>query len=80
MTFFLIFAIIFLVPIFKAGKLVYKSPSVKEIRDYCLERVEHQWDEVKRFENPHNYYVDMTQKLWDIKHNLLNEKKNNNRT
>jgi len=59
------------VPIFKQGKLVYELPSIHEIKKYCADQVETLWDEVKRFENPHNYYVDLSQKLWDIKHDLL---------
>ena len=61
-----------LVPIFKDGVCVYNRPTTKEIRAYCAEQLDLQWDEVKRFENPHNYYVDLSQKLWDIKHELLN--------
>ena len=64
-----------LVPIFKDGKCVYKSPDIEDIRKYCLEQVDTLWDEVKRFENPHDYYVDLSQKLWDIKHKLLEEHK-----
>lgn len=60
-----------LVPIFKNGKQVYTSPSAKEIRAYCLAQIDTLWDEVTRFENPHNYYVDLSQKLWDIKMNLI---------
>ena len=60
-----------LVPIFRGGKLVYPRPSIQEIRAYCARQIELQWDEVKRFENPHNYYVDLSQKLWDIKQDLL---------
>lgn len=59
------------VPIFKDGKCVYTSPSTSEIRDYCASQIDTLWDEVKRFENPHNYYVDLSQKLWDIKQDLL---------
>lgn len=58
------------VPIFKNGQCVYKSPSIDEIRDYCRQEVDSLWDEVKRFENPHRYYVDLSQKLWDIKKEL----------
>ena len=58
-------------PIFLGGKCVYESPSTEEIRTYCMAEVDSLWDEVKRFENPHNYYVDLSQKLWDIKHELL---------
>ena len=62
-----------LVPIFRGGKLVYQSPSITEMRAYCAAQIDLQWDEVKRFENPHNYYVDLSQKLWDIKHELLKQ-------
>lgn len=58
-------------PIFKNGRRVYESPSIEEMRAYCADQVDRLWDEVKRFENPHNYYVDLSQKLWDIKHRLL---------
>ncbi len=60
-----------LVPIFKDGVCVYQSPSIEKIRSYCLSEVDNLWDEVKRFENPHRYYVDLSQKLWDIKQSLL---------
>jgi len=59
------------VPIFKNGELVYTCPPLEEVRRYCLEQVDCLWDEVKRFDNPHNYYVDLSQKLWDIKYDLL---------
>ena len=59
------------VPIFKNGELVYKCPSLQEVRDYCMTQVDTLWDEVKRFDNPHKYYVDLSQKLWDIKYGLL---------
>ena len=59
------------VPVFKGGKLVYKLPSLEEIRAYCLAQVDTLWDEVKRFDNPQTYYVDLSQKLWDIKYDLL---------
>lgn len=58
------------VPIFKNGKCVYQSPSIEEIKEYCKREVESLWDEVKRFENPHRYYVDLSKKLWDIKKDL----------
>ncbi len=60
-----------LVPIFRGGELVYKKPSLDEIKAYCASQVDTLWDEVKRFENPHHYYVDLSQKLWDIKNDLL---------
>lgn len=61
------------VPIFEKGRCVYESPSLKEIKDYCKEKLDTIWDEVKRFENPHEYYVDLSQKLWDIRYKLLSE-------
>ena len=61
------------VPIFKNGQLVYKCPTLDEIRTYCLQQVDTLWDEVKRFDNPHIYYVDLSQKLWDIKYGLLKD-------
>ena len=59
------------VPVFQKGELVYKSPELSDIRDYCLAQVDTLWDEIKRFDNPQNYYVDLSQKLWDIKYALL---------
>ena len=59
------------VPVFRNGQLVYRRPGLKEIQNYCRAQVDTLWDEVKRFENPHNYYVDLSQKLWDIKQALL---------
>ena len=60
-------------PIFSKGKLVYTLPSLDEVKAYCTEQVNTLWDEVTRFENPHTYYVDLSQKLWDMKYNLLEE-------
>ena len=62
---------VLLEPIFKNGELVYKMPTLEEIRTYCKQQVDTLWDEVKRFDNPHNYYVDLSQRLWDIKYDLL---------
>lgn len=59
------------VPIFKGGQLVYKLPALEEIRTYCKEQVDTLWDEIKRFDNPQTYYVDLSQKLWDVKYGLL---------
>lgn len=61
------------VPIFLGGQLVYQSPTLEEIRVYCQQQVDTLWDEVKRFDNPHRYYVDLSQKLWDVKYTLLEE-------
>ncbi|MBE6547340.1 MAG: nicotinate phosphoribosyltransferase [Ruminococcaceae bacterium] len=60
-----------LVPIFKNGELVYEVPTLEEIRAHHQKEMNGMWDEVKRFTNPHNYYVDLSQKLWDIKNGLL---------
>lgn len=62
-------------PIFQAGELVYELPSLSEIQRYCIQELETLWDEVKRFENPHTYYVDLSQKLWEIKNRLLDAAK-----
>lgn len=61
------------VQVFKDGELVYKVPTVEESRAYCMREVDSLWDEVTRFENPHGYYVDLSQKLYDIKNTLLME-------
>ena len=62
-----------LVPIFQKGRLVYQSPPIGEMRAWCAAELDLMWDEVKRFENPHNYYVDLSQKLWDMKQELLQQ-------
>lgn len=59
------------VQLFRGGECVYESPSVDQIRSYCQQQLDTMWDEVLRFENPHNYYVDLSQKLWDVKQALL---------
>ena len=59
------------VPIFKNGELVYELPTLEQIRDYAIAQVDTLWDETKRFDNPQTYYVDLSQKLWDIKYGLL---------
>ena len=60
-----------LVPVFLHGKRVYDSPSLPEIREYCRQQIDTLWDEVKRFDYPHKYYVDLSDKLWDIQQHLL---------
>ena len=60
-----------LVPIFEHGKLVYNKPTIAEIRAYCTKELDSLWDSVKRFENPHDYYVDLSPKLWKIKDDIL---------
>ncbi len=61
------------VPVFRGGQLVYDLPALDQIRTYCQEQVDTLWDEVKRFDNPHKYYVDLSQRLWDVKHSLLEQ-------
>ena len=65
-----------LVPIFINGECVYESPSVDKIKERCKEELSSMWDEVLRFENPHNYYVDLSEKLWNEKHELLKRRYN----
>ncbi len=60
-----------LVQVFEKGKCVYNRPNLEEIRAYCKQQVDLLWDEVKRFENPHKFYVDLSPKLWEIKRRLL---------
>ncbi len=59
--------------IFRKGELVYNSPTVPEIAAYCREAVDTLWDEVKRFEKPHGYYVDLSPELWELRKNLLDK-------
>ena len=63
-------------PIFAHGELVYKVPNIEEVRSYCADQMSHLWEEVKRFENPHRYYVDLSPKLWKIKNDMLEEMRN----
>lgn len=49
----------------------FQSPSLNDIKKFCKAQVNTLWDEVKRFENPHRYYVDLSQKLWDTRSALL---------
>ena len=63
------------VQIFDKGKLIYKLPSLSEIQDYHQKEMETLWDEVKRIKFPHQYYVDLSQKLWDLKHELISVKR-----
>ena len=65
-----------LVPIFKDGEQVYSLPTLFEIRAHCEEEIEGMWDEVRRFSNPHNYYVDLSEKLWQIKNDMIAEYRN----
>ena len=62
-----------LVPIFEKGELVYDLPSLPEIKAHCEKEVASLWPEVRRFENPHGYYVDLSEKLMALKDRLLEE-------
>ncbi len=57
--------------IYDGGKLIYKSPTLDEIAKYEKEQLNTIWDEVKRLDNPQKYYVDLSKKLWDLKHSML---------
>ena len=61
-----------MVKVIENGELVYNLPSIDEIREHCSKELDTLWEEVKRFANPHQYYVDLSQKLWDIKNDLIN--------
>ena len=65
-----------LVPVFLNGERVYESPALKDIQTYCKQPVDTLWDEIKRFDNPQTYYVDLSQKLWDIQQELLRKNRN----
>lgn len=65
------------VKIFDKGNCIYESPKLKDIRSYCKEQIDTLWDEVKRFENPHKYYVDLSLPLWEMKEKLLKEHSDN---
>lgn len=62
-----------LVPIFKNGECIYQSPSVREIAEYCRQEKKTLWDETKRLFNPHQVYVDLSPKLYEVKRKLLEE-------
>ena len=68
-------AVPLLVPIFKQGKLVYDTPSLTEIRSYARREHETLWPEVLRLERPHQYYVDLSQTLWDLQQDLIKKHK-----
>ena len=65
-----------LVPVFKNGEQVYELPTINEIREHCKAEIEGMWEEVRRFTNPHNYYVDLSEKLWTLKHDMLAKHRN----
>ena len=61
------------VQLFDKGQCVYQCPSIDEVRDYCAEQIETLWGETLRFENPQTYYVDLSQNLWNMKNQLIEE-------
>ncbi len=62
-----------LVPIFVEGCLVYDLPPIAEIRDHCAREIATMWKEVLRFENPHGYYIDLSQRLWNLKNEMISK-------
>ncbi len=64
-----------MVKVIENGELVYELPSLTEIREHCAKELDTLWDEVKRFSNPHRYYVDLSQRLWDVKKDLIRDSK-----
>lgn len=64
-----------LVKIFDGGESVYESPNIEDIRNYCGEQINTLWEEVRRFEKPHKYFVDLSESLWTIKNQLLEKHK-----
>ena len=64
-----------MVKVIENGELVYELPSLTEIREHCAKELDTLWDEVKRFANPHRYYVDLSQRLWDVKKDLISNSK-----
>ena len=66
------------VRLFDHGKKVYDSPDIETIKQYCREQVETLWEETLRFENPQSYYVDLSQKLYELKQEMIREHRDRN--
>ena len=64
--------------LFDHGKKVYDSPDIETIKQYCREQVETLWEETLRFENPQSYYVDLSQKLYELKQEMIREHRDRN--
>ena len=64
------------VPVFKNGECIYNFPELDEIRAHCARELNTMWEEVLRFDNPHHYYVDLSEKLWTLKHEMIDRAKN----
>ena len=60
-----------LVQLFDKGKPVYESPDIETIKAYCQQQVDTLWSEITRLENPQTYFVDLSEKLWQVKNELL---------
>lgn len=60
-----------LVQVFEKGECIYHLPKLEDIKSYCAEQIDNLWDEVKRFEHPHRYYVDLSDTLWKERNQLL---------
>lgn len=58
--------------IFENGNLIYNNPNLKQIASFAKSELDTLWEEVKRIENPHKYYVDISKNLWDLKNEMLN--------
>jgi nicotinate phosphoribosyltransferase len=61
------------VQLFRGGKCLAQKQSLKDLQSFCSRQVDTLWDEVKRFENPHRYYVDLSRRLWDVKNRLISK-------
>ena len=62
-----------LTPIFKDGKQIYELPSLEDVRKNCQNELNSLWDEVRRLRNPHAYYVDLSEKLYNLKYGMIKE-------
>ena len=62
-----------MVPVFRNGECIYETPKTMEIREYCQKELNTLWDETRRLVNPHNVYVDLSKKLYDMKISLLDQ-------
>lgn len=59
--------------IYREGQLIYNKPSLEDIKTFALNQVATLWDEVRRFDYPHRYYVDLSEKLWNLKNTMINQ-------
>lgn len=66
-----------LIPIFKKGELIYKKPNIEEIKDFHIKEMSTLWEEYTRLDQPQIYKVDLSEKLWNLKNELIDNTKNN---